>query len=93
MSNPNMNLSGDTIAEIHTTTDQLPISIMEKLAHTVWLKKMFNLMNKLNTNHSGDTILVTHTTMVQQLISIMEKLPHTVSLKKNEIWFFKIKCS
>ena len=77
MNNPNMNLSGDTIAEIHTITDPLLISITEKLAHTVWLKKMFNLMNKLNTSHSGDTILETHMTMDQLLTSIMEKLPHT----------------
>ena len=73
-----MNHSGDMIQEIHIITDQQPTSTMEKLPHTVLLKKMFNSKTKQNTNLSGDTIAEIHTITDPLLFSITEKLAHTV---------------
>ena len=77
MNNKDMNHSGDMIQEIHIITDQQPTSTMEKLPHTVLLKKMFNSKIKQNTNLSGDTTVEIPTTMGQPPTSTMEKLVHT----------------
>ena len=77
-----MNHSGDMIQEIHIITDQQPTSTMEKLPHTVLLKKMFSLKISQNTNLSGDMTAEIPTTMGQLPTSTMEKPVHTVLSKK-----------
>ena len=52
MNNWIMNHYGDTIQEIPTTMDQLPISITEKLPHSVLLKKTHEIFLLLINKYS-----------------------------------------